>query len=61
VRAMAVVVRDVLVQNRPQMPQPGDQHPVGGLGSCGAHPALGYLSFPAGTLKIESTWGVCDN
>ncbi len=22
---------------------------------------LGKLSFPAGTLKIESTWGVCDN
>jgi hypothetical protein len=27
------------------------------------HPELiaTKLSFPAGTLKIESTWGVCDN
>jgi hypothetical protein len=30
VRATLVVVRDVLVQDRAQVPRPGDQHPVGG-------------------------------
>jgi hypothetical protein len=41
VRAMLAIVRDVLVQDRAQMPCPGDQHPVGDLGPGGAHPALG--------------------
>jgi hypothetical protein len=27
--AMLVIVRDVLLQDRPQVPRPGDQHPVG--------------------------------
>jgi len=30
--AMLVVVRDVLFQDRPQVPRPGDQHPVSDLG-----------------------------
>src|SRR5260370_29497275 len=29
------------------------------LGNYGSQ--IGKLSFPAGTLKIESTWGVCDS
>jgi hypothetical protein len=40
VRATPVVVRHILVQDRPQVPWPGDQHPVGDLGPDGAHPAL---------------------
>jgi len=36
VRAMLVIVRDVLVQDRPQVPRPGDQHPV--------HTATGHLT-----------------
>ncbi len=32
VRAMPVVVRGILVQDRPEMPWPGDQHPIGDLG-----------------------------
>lgn len=40
VRAMPVVMRYVLVQDRPQVPQPNDQHPVGDLSPDGAHPAL---------------------
>src|SRR5580692_11684103 len=41
VRAMVVVVRDVLGQDRAQVPRPGDQHPVGELGPGGPYPALG--------------------
>jgi hypothetical protein len=41
VRAMAVVVRGVLVQDRAQVPWPGDQHPVGDLGTGCSHQALG--------------------
>jgi hypothetical protein len=29
---MVVVVRGVLIQDRAQVPWPGDQHPVGDLG-----------------------------
>jgi len=29
----------VLIQNRAQVPLPGDQHPVGDLGPDGVHPA----------------------
>ena len=39
--AMVVVVRDVLFQDRAQVPLPGDQHPVGDLGPGCSHPALG--------------------
>jgi hypothetical protein len=38
---MPVIVHDVLVQDRAQMPWPGDQHPVGNLGLGCPHPALG--------------------
>jgi len=38
VRAMLVVMRDVLVQDRVQVPRPGDEHPVGDLGPGRAHP-----------------------
>jgi hypothetical protein len=41
VRAMLVVVRDILVQDCPQVPWPGDQHPVGVLSLDGPYPALG--------------------
>src|SRR5690349_9967562 len=41
VRAMLVVVRDILIQDGPEVPWPGDQHPVGDLGPDGAHPAFG--------------------
>src|SRR5215468_146142 len=41
VRAMLVIVRGVLVEDRPQVPRPGDQHPVGDLDPGGAHPPLG--------------------
>ncbi len=40
VRAMPVVMGDILVQDRPQVPRPGDQHPVGDLDPCGAHLAV---------------------
>jgi hypothetical protein len=29
---MPVIVRDVVIQHRPQVPRPGDQHPIGALG-----------------------------
>jgi hypothetical protein len=38
---MPVVMRYVLVQDRPQVPRPGDQHPVGDLSPDGAHPPFG--------------------
>jgi hypothetical protein len=38
-RAMLVVVRDVLVQDRSQVPRPSDQNPVGDPGPDCAHPA----------------------
>ena len=46
VRAMAVVVRGVLVQDRAQVPWPGNQHPVGDLGPGRSHPALGVSVAP---------------
>ena len=33
----------------------------GGSGKIIWQRTMYKLSFPAGTLKIESTWGVCDN
>jgi hypothetical protein len=41
VRAMLVVMRGVLVQDRVQVPWPGYQHPVGDLRPCCSHPAFG--------------------
>ena len=41
VRAMVVVVRGVFIQDRAQVPWPGDQHPVGDLGPGFSDPALG--------------------
>jgi hypothetical protein len=41
VRAMPVVVGGVLVQDRAQVPWPGDEHPVGHLGPDSAYPPLG--------------------
>ncbi len=32
---MLVVMRDVLVRYRPEVPWPGDEHPVGDLGTKG--------------------------
>jgi hypothetical protein len=46
VRAMLVIVPGVLVQDRPQVPRPGDQHPVGDLGPDGADPSLGIAVAP---------------
>ena len=40
VRAMPVIVRDILIQDRPQVPRPGDQHRAGDLRRDGANPAL---------------------
>ena len=39
VRPVPVVMGGVLIQNRAQVPLPGDQHPVGDLGPDGVHPA----------------------
>jgi hypothetical protein len=41
VRAVAVVTAGVLTQYRSQVPFAEDEHPVGALCSCGAHPSLG--------------------
>jgi hypothetical protein len=41
VRAMLVVTHGVVVQDRVQVPWPGDQHPIGDLGPGCAHPAFG--------------------
>src|SRR5262245_33855654 len=38
---MLVVVHDILLQDCPQAPESGDQHPVGALGPDGPYPALG--------------------
>jgi hypothetical protein len=38
---MPVVMGGVLVQDHTQVPQPGDQHPVGDLNPDGPHPPLG--------------------
>jgi len=46
VRAMAVIVRDILIQDRAQVPRPGDEQPVGDLGPGCAHPALGISVRP---------------
>jgi hypothetical protein len=43
---MLVVVRDVLVQDRPEVPLPGDQQPVGDLSPGCAHPPLGVSIGP---------------
>jgi hypothetical protein len=43
VRAMPVELRDVLVQDRPQLPRPSHEHPAGDLGPGRAHPAFGIL------------------
>jgi len=51
VRAMPVVMRDVLVQDCPQVPRPGDQHPVGALSPDGPHPALGISVAPQRQLR----------
>ncbi len=40
VRTMPVIVRDVVIQHRPQVPRPGDQHPIGALGPDCAHPTF---------------------
>jgi hypothetical protein len=32
------LVRDILIQDPPQVPQPGDQHPAGDLGPGCTHP-----------------------
>jgi hypothetical protein len=52
VRVMPVIVRGVLVQDCPQMPWPGDQHPVGDLGADRAHPPLGKSIRPR-TLRRD--------
>ena len=41
VRAVPVVMADVLAEHRPQVPLAVDQHPVGALCSCAAYPSLG--------------------
>src|SRR5712664_1016727 len=46
VRAMLVVMRDILIQDRAQVPRPRDQHPVGALGPGRAHPPLGISVRP---------------
>ena len=40
-RAMPVVMGYILVQDRLQVPWPGDQHPLGDLGPGCAYPVLG--------------------
>jgi hypothetical protein len=39
--AMPVVMGGVLIQDRAQVPRPGDQHPVGDLSPDSADPPLG--------------------
>jgi hypothetical protein len=45
-RAMTVVMRDTLIQDRPQVPRPRDQHPVGDLSPGCADPSLGISARP---------------
>src|SRR5215472_4158751 len=46
VRAMLVVMRNVLVQDRAQVPWPDDQHPVGDLGPGCPCPPFGVSVRP---------------
>jgi hypothetical protein len=49
VRAVLVIVRGVLVQDRPQVPRPGDQYPVAITGLV-----AGIIAVPAGVLLHHS-------
>jgi hypothetical protein len=49
VRAVPVVMSDILAQRRSQVPFAVDQHPVGALGSCGAPPISRHNSSRAGS------------
>jgi hypothetical protein len=57
VRAMVVIVRGVFIQDRAQVPRPGDQHPVGDLGSGCSDPALGISVAPHRQLHLIRTIG----
>ena len=57
VQAMAVVVHVVFIQDRPQMPGPGDQHPVGDLRPGGAYPSFGMRITPHRQLHPIRTIG----
>src|SRR5690242_13328656 len=52
VRAMLVVARGVLIQDRPKVPRPSDQHPVGDLGPDGAYPAFGISVIQRCQLRL---------
>jgi hypothetical protein len=58
VRAMPVVMGGVLVQDRAQVPRPGDQHPVGDLSPDGTHPPLGkaFARGTAAALSVSLFW-----
>ena len=45
VQTMPAVMRGVLLQDRPQVARPGDQHPIGDLGPGRAHQAIRRGSF----------------
>ena len=47
-----VVVADVAVEDQSQVPFAVDQHPVGALGSCGAHPPFGVAVGPHRQLHL---------
>ena len=55
VRTMLVQVREVLIQDRVQVPRPGDQHAVGDLGPHCAHPAFGIGVCSWATRRIFTT------
>jgi hypothetical protein len=57
VRAMLVLVRDVLLQDRPQMPRPGEQHPVGDLRPGCTYPAFGISVAPHRQLHLIRSIG----
>src|SRR5262245_29919070 len=56
VRAVPVVVADVLAEERSKVPFVIDQHPVGALGSCGGvHPPLGVTVGPWRPRRVLTT------
>lgn len=57
VGAMLVIVRDILVKDRPEVPLPGDQHLVGDLSPGCAHP-VGCQKLASGCdLRIRERSG----
>ena len=57
-RAMVVLVHDVFVQYRPQVPGPGNQHPVSDLGPGCPHPPFGISNLSPQGFHRSSQLGL---